>query len=110
MSPGCLPTQRLVAAPSSAAGRLAGRLGWGRKHACTHLLEAPLKRCVLLHVLSVLVQRGGADEAQLAAGQHWLEQVGGVHRALGLARTQNEVHLVHKQDDLQAGCGGRVMH
>ena len=51
-----------------------------------HLLEAALERGVLLDVLAVLVERGGADHAQLAAGQHRLEHVAGVHRALGLAR------------------------
>ena len=50
-----------------------------------HLLEAALERGVLLDVLAVLVERGGADHAQLAAGQHRLEHVAGVHRALGRA-------------------------
>ena len=51
-----------------------------------HRLEAPLERGVLLDVLAVLVERGRADGVQLAAGEHRLEQVGGVHRALGRAR------------------------
>ena len=46
------------------------------------LLEAALQRGVLLDLLAVLVQRGGADHPQLAAGQHRLEHVAGVHRAL----------------------------
>ena len=46
-------------------------------------LEAPLQRGVLLDVLAVLVERRRADGVQLAAGEHRLEQVGGVHRALG---------------------------
>ena len=33
--------------------------------------------------LFVLLERGRADAAQLAAGQHRLQQVGGVHRAAG---------------------------
>ena len=41
-------------------------------------LEAPLQRRVLLHVLAVLVEGGGADAVQLAPGQHGLEQVAGV--------------------------------
>ena len=45
-----------------------------------HLLEAPLQRGVLLDPLAVLVQRGRADHPQLAAGQHRLEHVAGVHR------------------------------
>ena len=63
-------------------------------------LEAPLQGGVLLDVLAVLVQRGGADAVQLAAGQHRLEQVAGVHRALGLARADHGVQLVDEQDDL----------
>jgi hypothetical protein len=51
-----------------------------------HRLEAPFERGVLLDVLAVLVERRGADAVQLAAGQHRLEHVAGVHRALGLAR------------------------
>ena len=59
-----------------------------------HRLEAPLQRGVLLDVLAVLVERGRADAAQLAAGQRGLEHVGGVHRALGRARADQRVQLV----------------
>src|SRR3954452_17702918 len=66
-------------------------------------LEAALQRGVLLDVLLVLVERGGADGAQLAAGQHRLEQVGRVDRALGRAGADDRVQLVHEQDDLALG-------
>ena len=66
-------------------------------------LEAALERGVLLDVLAVLVERRRADRAQLAAGEHRLEQVGGVDRALGGARADDRVQLVHEQDDLAAG-------
>ena len=56
-----------------------------------HRLEAPLERRVLLDVLAVLVERGRADRVELAAGQHRLEQVGRVHRALGGARRPTTV-------------------
>jgi hypothetical protein len=46
-------------------------------------LEAPLQRGVLLQVLAVLLEGGGADRLQLAPGQHRLEDRGGVDRALG---------------------------
>jgi hypothetical protein len=39
----------------------------------THLLEAPLERWVLLNVLPVLIQGGGADAAQLPARELRLE-------------------------------------
>ena len=51
-----------------------------RRLADEHLLEAPLERGVLLDVLAVLVERGRADQAQLAAGQHRLDHVARVHR------------------------------
>ena len=57
-------------------------------------LEAALEGGVLLDVLAVLVEGGGADAAQLAAGEHGLEHVGGVHRALGRARADDGVQLV----------------
>ena len=58
------------------------------------------KRRVLFNVLAVLVQRGGADAVQLAAGQHRLQQVAGVHGAVRLARAHNGVQLINEEDDL----------
>ena len=66
-------------------------------------LEAPLERGVLLDVLAVLVERRRADGVQLAPGEHRLEQVGGVHRALGRAGPDDRVELVDEQDDLALG-------
>ena len=68
-----------------------------------HGLEAALQRGVLFDVLAVLVERGGADAVQLAARQHGLEQVAGVHGAFGLARADHGVQLVDEQDDLALG-------
>ena len=69
-------------------------------------LEAPLERRVLLDVLLVLVQRRGADAAQLAAGQGRLQHVRGVHGAFGRARAHDGVQLVDEQDDLAARTPG----
>ena len=66
-------------------------------------LEAALESGVLLQVLAVLVQRGGADGLQLAPGQHRLEDAGGVDRAHGGTRTDEGVDLVDEQDDVSAG-------
>ena len=74
-----------------------------RRLADEHRLEAPLQRRVLLDVLAVLVERGRADRAQLAAREHRLEQVGGVDRALGGARADDRVQLVDEQDDPALG-------
>ena len=62
-------------------------------------LEPPLQGGVLLDILAVLVQGGGADAVQLAPGQHRLQQVAGVHAALGLARAHDGMQLVDEQDD-----------
>ena len=66
-------------------------------------LEPALERRVLLEVLAVLVARGGADRLQLAAGEHGLEDAGGVDRALGGAGADERVQLVDEQDDVAAG-------
>ena len=63
-------------------------------------LEPALQGRVLLDVLAVLVQGGGADDADLAAGQSGLEDVGGVHGALGRACAHDGVQLVDEQDDV----------
>ena len=67
-----------------------------------HRLEAPLQRRVLLDVLLVLVERGGADQVQLAAGERRLEHVGDVEPALAaaLAGADDGVDLVDEQDQL----------
>ena len=75
-----------------------------------HRLKATLQGRVLLDVLAVLVQRRGADAAQLAARQHRLEQVAGVHGALGRAGADDRVQLVHEQDDLALGLGDLLEH
>ena len=62
-----------------------------------HRLEAALERRVLLDVLAIFVERGRADDAQLAAREHRLEHVAGVHRAFGLARADERVHLVDER-------------
>ena len=64
-----------------------------------HRLEPPGQRCILFHMLAVLVERGCADTVQLATRQSRLEQVGRIHRAIGLARANQRVHLVDEQDD-----------
>src|SRR3954453_2917607 len=66
-------------------------------------LEAALERGVLLNVLAVLVQRGGTDGLQFAAGQHWLEDGRGVDSTLGRTRPDQRVDLVDEQDDVAAG-------
>jgi hypothetical protein len=56
-------------------------------------------------VLAVLVERRGADEAQLAPGEHRLQHVAGVHGPLGGSGTDHRVELVDEGDDLALGVG-----
>ena len=94
----------LLQAAQDADGVLDGGLG------DVHLLEAPLQRRVLLDALAVLVERGRADHAQLAAGQHRLDHVAGVHRSLGGAGADDRVQLVDERDHLAGGVGDLLEH
>ena len=73
-------------------------------------LEAAGQRGVLLDVLAVLVERGGADGVQLAAGQGRLEDVARVHGALGGAGAHDGVQLVDEQDDAAVGLADLLEH
>ena len=74
-----------------------------RRLAHEHRLEPPRQRRVLLDVLAVLVERGGADAVQRAARQLRLDQVRSIHRAFGAAGAHQVVQLVDEQDDLSLG-------
>ena len=63
-------------------------------------LEAPLEGPVLLDVLSILVERGGADGLDLAAGEGRLQHVRGVDRAFGGPRPDQGVELVEEEHDV----------
>ncbi len=67
-----------------------------------HRLEPALEGGVLLDVLAVLVERGGADGLQLAASEHRLEDRRGVDGTLGRAGTDERVDLVDEQQDVAA--------
>ena len=84
---------------SSTVGSLT-KTGWKRR----------AKRRVLLHVLAVLVEGRRTDAVQLAAGERGLEQVRGIHGAIGLAGADEGVHLVDEQDDAAFGRGHFAEH
>ena len=63
-------------------------------------LEPALECGVLLEVLAVLVDRGGTDGLQLTAGQHRLQDGGGVDGPLGGAGADQGVDLVDEQHDV----------
>ena len=51
-------------------------------------------------MLAVLVEGGGADDLDLAPAQSGLEDIGGVHAALGIAGAHDVVYLVDDEDDV----------
>ena len=63
-------------------------------------LETALEGAVLLQVLAVFVDGGGADDLNLAARQRRLEDGGGIDGALGRTRADKRVHLIDEQDDV----------
>ena len=63
-----------------------------------HRLEAPLQRRILLDILAVFVEGGGSDDLNLPTGQGGLEDVGGVHAALGISGPYDVVYLVDDQN------------
>ena len=73
-------------------------------------LEPPRQRRILFDVLAVLVERGGADAMQFAARQRGLQQVGRIHRAVGLAGADQRMHLVDEQDDAAFGRRDLLQH
>ena len=81
-----------------------------RRLAHEHLLEPALERGVLLDVLAELVERGGADHAQLTAREHRLDHVAGVDRAFGTARADDRVQLVDERDDLAVAVDDLLEH
>ena len=72
-------------------------------------LEASLEGGVLLDVLAILVEGGGADALHLASAQCRLDDVGGVHCALGGSGTNDSVQLVDEKDDV-LGSANLVHH
>ena len=73
-------------------------------------LEAAFEGGVLFDVFAIFVERGRADAVQFAAGEHRLEHVAGVHRALGLAGADHGVDFVDEQNDLPLRLGDLLKH
>jgi len=77
---------------------LNGLVGGGLLH--QHLLETAFQRSVLLDAVAVFVQRGGTDAFDFPPCQGRFQQVGGIHRAGGVAGTHDVVDLVDEKDDI----------
>ena len=63
-------------------------------------LEPAFQRGVLFDALAIFVERGRADALEFAAGERGLDDVRGVHGALGSARADERVELVDEEDGL----------
>ncbi len=68
-----------------------------------HRLEAALQRGVLFDVFAVFLKRRRADDLNLPAGKRGFQDVGGVHRAFGVAGAHQVVDLVDEQNDVALG-------
>ena len=66
-------------------------------------LQAAFQCRVAFHVLAVVVQSGGANALDLATGQRRLEDVGGVHCALGGPGADQGMDFVNEQDAVAGG-------
>ena len=65
-----------------------------------HLLEAAFQGGILLNMLSVLIERGGADGLELPAGKGGLNDVGGIHGAFRGTGAYDGVQFVDEKDDV----------
>src|SRR6185369_3975331 len=73
-------------------------------------LEAALESSVFLDVLAVFVESCRAHDAELAASEHWLEHVSGIHRAFRFARADDGVQLIDEDDELTFAFGNLFEH
>ena len=63
-------------------------------------LETALESRVLLDMLAVFIEGGGADDLNLAAGEGGLQNIGGVHAALGIPCAHDVVDFIDDEDDV----------
>jgi hypothetical protein len=54
---------------------------------------------------TIFVQCGRTEHANLAFGQGWLEDIGGIHRAFGITGAHDVVQLVDDQDNVASLAG-----
>ncbi len=71
-------------------------------------METTFQCGVGLDVFAELVQRGGPDHAQLAAGEHRLDHVAGIHCAFGPTGTDDGVQFIDEGDDFAFSAGDFV--
>ena len=67
-----------------------------------HRLEASGQRRIFFNMLSVFIQRSGADALDLPTGQRGLENIGGIHTAFRLSGPHNVLQFVNEQNHIAA--------
>ena len=73
-------------------------------------MEPPRECGVFFHVLAVLIERGGTNTVQLTTCERRLDEIGGIHCAVRLARTHKRMHLVDEKNDFASGFGHFGQH
>ena len=63
-------------------------------------LETTFQGSVFLNILTILIQCGSTDAVKLTTGKHWFQHVAGIHCAIRLTCTYDQMKLINKQDDL----------
>ena len=63
-------------------------------------LETALQCAVLFNGLPILIERCRTDDLNLAAAQRRLENIGGIHAALGISGPHDIVNLINHEDDV----------
>ncbi|OQC18873.1 MAG: hypothetical protein BWX69_03180 [Planctomycetes bacterium ADurb.Bin069] len=75
-----------------------------------HGLKTALEGGILLEVLAVLIDGGGADHVQLAPGKGGLQHVARIDGALGLAGADDGVQLVDEENDAAVAADDLAEH
>ena len=73
-------------------------------------LKAPFQGRVLLDILAVLVEGGGAHAVQFPPGQRRFDHIGGVDGPFRGPRAHQGVHLIDEHNDLAFGLGDLLEH
>ena len=63
-------------------------------------LETTFQGGIFLNILTVFIQCGSTDAVKLTTGKHWFQHIAGIHCAIRLTCTYDQMKLINKQDDL----------
>ena len=63
-------------------------------------LETTLQGCILLNILTILIQCCCADTVQFASGKHRLKHISCIHRTVCLTGSDDRMKLINEKNDL----------